>query len=500
MMRRRRLERERREALSSDLRAVALRGRRHVRRRRVMEAFPAALEWAFPLLFVSAGGILAFRAVLWMSGATAPFAPGLLVLVMLLPYALAVTVRVAKEVILPVEDDAAFGVIDRSLHLKDRMAAAADFLERDATSPFMEAAIEDARLRLDLALHAELPSPQPVVSMHSRRWGWAVGAAALLALAFLIPVGTKEATHPAAFSAPVVASGPLSKDENERGAKETPAATEKEPPRPALRTPSMQRSSEGKESSDSNPEGRPRRTMGPTKSGEAARAGAPTGGAEARGEPSDQGRPAKGAGKPKTRRPKRPGSEKPAKRAKKKPVEDPSGATMGQGASGGANRNPVASEWSSKDKVPPGVDQPADEDEDVDDESEAEKARGGLQPHLRDRRPPPSRDLGVGFGNQSGGDGRGGPGQRKKSRGTASLVLGVPIPDHVKGQVNPGTTKITQERVEPQPEDAPRSRAMKRDPRKGAAASRWPRPWTPWTGRWVKRWFESLRSKEKGRP
>ncbi len=500
MMRRRKLERERRQALRADLHDVALRGRRHVRRRRVMEAFPAALEWAFPLLFVSAGGVLAFRALLWMSGAAAPFAPGLLLLVMLLPYALAVTVRVLKDVFLTVEDADAFGVIDRELGLKDRMAAAADFLERDATSPFMEAAIEDARCRLDVALHGELSAPQPVVSMHSRTWGWAVGAAALLGLAFLIPAGSGGEKRPAASSVRGVASRPPTREENERGASDKPLATEEESPRPESHTPPMQRPSEGKEASTTNPEGKPRRTRGRTKSGEAARAGAPTGGAEARGEPSDQGRPAKGAGKPKTRRPKRPGAEKPARRARKKRVEEPSGATMGQGASGGAHRNPVASEWSSKDKVPPGVDQPADEDEDVDDESEAETARGGLQPHLRDRRPPPSRDLGIGFGNQAGGDGRGGPGQRKKSRGTASLVLGVPIPDHVKGQVNPGTTKITQERVEPQPEDAPRSRAMKRDPRKGAAAGRWRRPWTPWTGRLVKRWFESLRSKKKGRP
>ncbi len=500
MRRLRREEQRLREALDADLREVAARGRRHVRRRRVMEAFPSALEWAFPLLFVSAAGVLAFRALIWMSGSSAPFAPGLLLLVMVLPYSLAVTVRVVKDVFLPVDDDAAYGVIDRELGLKDRMGAAADFLRRGATSPFMDAAIQDALRKLDVALHGELATPQPVVSMHSRDWGWAVGAAALLGLAFLIPGGGSRQTRPPLPAARGGAAVATAGSEHERGRTDDASTPEERRSRVPSEAPTLQGSTAGRESSTGHPEGAPRRTRGRTKSGRPARAGAPTGGAEARGEPSDQGRPAKGAGKPRHRKTKRPGAEKPGKRAARKTVDDRSGATMGQGASGGANRNPVASEWSSKDKVPPGADTPADDDEDVDDESEAETARGGLQPHLRDRRPPPSRDLGIGFGNQPGGDGRGGPGQRKKSRGTASLVLGVPIPDHVKGQVNPGTTKITQERVEPQPEDAPRARAGSRKPPRGRAAGRWRRAWRPWTGRIVARWFETLRSKEKGRP
>ena len=75
----------------------------------------------------------------------------------------------------------------------------------------------------------------------------------------------------------------------------------------------------------------------------------------------------------------------------------------------------------------------------------------GLQPNMRDRRPAANRDLTIGFGNEPNPDanGRGGPSEQKKSRGVASLVLGVPIPDHVKGPPNPGRTKITQERVQP---------------------------------------------------
>jgi hypothetical protein len=74
---------------------------------------------------------------------------------------------------------------------------------------------------------------------------------------------------------------------------------------------------------------------------------------------------------------------------------------------------------------------------------------GGIQPMLKDRNEAPSNDLGISGEEGPPGTGRGGPTPPKKSRGTASLVLGVPIPDFVRGRVGPGTTKITHERVEP---------------------------------------------------
>ena len=82
-----------------------------------------------------------------------------------------------------------------------------------------------------------------------------------------------------------------------------------------------------------------------------------------------------------------------------------------------------------------------------------------------------NRDLGIGFGNQASPDanGRGGPGERKKSRGVAGLVLGVPIPDHVKGQSNPGRVKVNQERVQPQGEQMPGDTAKDRGQRSSPA-------------------------------
>ena len=164
----------------------------------------------------------------------------------------------------------------------------------------------------------------------------------------------------------------------------------------------------------------------------------------------------KPASQKKKREPKEPKEEKKPDKRRKKP-EEKSGATAGRGSSSGASRNPAATDWASRDRTEETDNEEFEEEEDVDDEDTESEARGGLQPNLRDRRPPVNRDLSIGFGNRSNPDanGRGGPGQRKKSRGVAALVLGVPVPDHVKGQPNPGRVKINQERVQPQPEESP---------------------------------------------
>lgn len=89
-------------------------------------------------------------------------------------------------------------------------------------------------------------------------------------------------------------------------------------------------------------------------------------------------------------------------------------------------------------------------DEPVDDRPEANTQRGGIQPTRRDSRPQASRELGEEKDGDQPNDGRGGPTPPKKSRGTASLVLGVPIPDTVtNSHLQPGTTRIRREQTSP---------------------------------------------------
>jgi hypothetical protein len=134
--------------------------------------------------------------------------------------------------------------------------------------------------------------------------------------------------------------------------------------------------------------------------------------------------------------------------------------------------------WSQHERSGEGASDEAEADEEVEDESDTSRQRGGIQPSLKDRNESPTRDLGISGEEGPPGTGRGGPTPPKKSRGTASLVLGVPVPDFVRGQVGPGTTKIMQEQVVPLPVPGEPARGVTVRPRDTSesvvAADEWP--------------------------
>jgi hypothetical protein len=134
-----------------------------------------------------------------------------------------------------------------------------------------------------------------------------------------------------------------------------------------------------------------------------------------------------------------------------KPEKPEESSSIGQGSAGGGSMSAVQNAWSSRDQTTEGDREEDESDEDAQDESESNTQRGGIQPSLKDRNEAPTKELGISGDEGPPGTGRGGPTPPKKSRGTASLVLGVPVPDFVRGRVGPGTTKVTHERVEPTP-------------------------------------------------
>ena len=71
-------------------------------------------------------------------------------------------------------------------------------------------------------------------------------------------------------------------------------------------------------------------------------------------------------------------------------------------------------------------DEEGEDDEEIEDEKEESEQRGGVMPMGRDRSQSPSRELAI-SGDGPPRDGRGGPTPPKKSRGTAALVLGIPL-------------------------------------------------------------------------
>ncbi|MBC8330237.1 MAG: hypothetical protein H8E31_15995 [Planctomycetes bacterium] len=410
-------------------------------------------------------------------------------------YGLAVALDTVRARRRRIRRQRALGEWDRQLGLQDRLTAADEFLGLAERSPFMEAAVADASAQLERTRRAglrfdraptaggplpALPAALLLLMAGMLLGGWEAEAAFERSTAAALPSGGAPALEVAPEAEPPA---------QEPGVPE--AAEEKEGQAPDREATAETHATSAGEEQDS------RETEGLTGSGRSSAAESSTGAGSAQGSPSQQGQISK-PGKKKTGAAKKKAPEKAPPKAGQKPEkndEQESGSTAGRGSSRGSNRNPAASDWSSKDHVNTPDDDDLEEEDDVDDEEEDQESRGGMQPSLRDRKPPVSRDLSIGFGSQPNPDakGRGGPSQPKKSRGTASLVLGVPIPDRVKGQPNPGKTKITQERVQPRAEPAPPAAAAERDPRQGAAAALRRQELAPWMRSLVRDYFLKLR-------
>ncbi len=354
---------------------------------------------------------------------------------------------------------AALFAADRQLGLEERLVAADAFLNRREISGFERAAIEDAAARSRAALDAAFSEAPERVPLARPIMGWALLMTALVGVSIWVahfePRDLSRAalsdTQLAAAGAPVDAVGVDETDPGDERSEE-PAPPEPEP-RVTVKSAESKRAEAAPELSEVVKESR-----GKTGSGRSSGALSTSSASESQSAPSSKGQESEQSSAPPKTPPKAAPQPKPRKDAPPPPEEndEESGATAGKGSSKGSNKNPTASDWKSKDQVTDTDDQEVEADEEVDDDEEEQENRGGVQPSLRDRRPPVSRDLTIGFGNRPNPDanGRGGPSEQKKSRGVASLVLGVPVPDRVKGRPGPGPTKVTQERIEPEAEEA----------------------------------------------
>ena len=113
-------------------------------------------------------------------------------------------------------------------------------------------------------------------------------------------------------------------------------------------------------------------------------------------------------------------------------------------------------EWSSEVKAKSSDTDDSEQQEEPDEEMDPDKQRMGMQPSLQNRTSNVSRELSLSMGKGTNNDpskGRGGPSAQKKKRGTATMMMGVPVPGFVKGRLLPGPTKSTQEEVEPIPRE-----------------------------------------------
>jgi hypothetical protein len=468
--------------------AKAVRGHRAARRALRAWAFAARWIWLAPA---------ALSVVLALAlAADLPFAPSFVVALActFVPWLVYVASVHLRTSLAAVDAEEGLARLDHELGLEGRLRTAYEFLARERRDGFMQAAIEDAQGSVARAATFQLPAP-PARTWPAHTILAPLGAALwCVLLAVFGHVGAVQSGG--GVETRTSAGATATRDEvHETPPRDMPPREARPPTAMPPRTPA-QAAQGGERPSANEPKQQERESSGKTGEGASANATPTTASSDSRGftstqsDPTQAGDPGKQPTKPAKPKPKDDATETP-----KKKLEE-SGSTAGKGTGSGSSKNPGATQWQSKDQVSTDEEQPLNEDENVDDDTDESEARGGLQPSLRDRRPAVNRDLQIGFGNRPNPDanGRGGPSEQKKSRGVASLVLGVPIPDHVKGQPNPGRTKITQERVQPRADTAAPIDAQERRERASPIGPITRRTLTPWMRDVVRTYFSTIRN------
>ncbi len=420
--------------------------------------------------------------------------------------------------------------LDGAAGTKNRVATAVEFWGLASRHPFQEAAIQegiDVAARLDPAHSLTAPLPSRL-----RRNAWLrpllllfVASAALFIPRVTDQTGSgSDLSEPGALAAALRPAGKgrdgaafrenvnpvragqtdqaASAQRKEDGKKGKERARSGDSPEGSQKTTHQKnggasrgaRAGAGGERTDKIPGGEPKET----KKSRTGSSGSPAG---------SRGTPAGGAGKPgegKKQEHKKAGPEKKSKsasRSRDARKSDSQGGAMAAGTSRmGGSFSPVTHSWKS-DETGGDEDSGGDEsDDEADEEKRESRQRGGMQPSMRDRRPPPSRDLGLSQPGDDPGKGRGGPTPPKKSRGTASMILGLPVPDTVKGLPNPGASRVEQERTAPR--TAPEKPGIGPAPVRGDRREP-PRRVGKTTGREagvIERYFKELRGQKKPPP
>ena len=453
------------------------------------------VPWALLLLVIVPVTALLWQALRWFSGQPVGwFGIGWLAILTCAVPAVALFVRTYMHSA-SVNRRQALIAMDRTLGSADRLATADDFMRAEHPNGFQKAAIEDAADWVEQGRIADVATRE--TQALSRQRAVFVVPLAIVLLLSAFGISGLERTAAASVAEEEPQPEPPSVTTENAVAQTPPAVQETEEPKAEEKKqkPAAKRAAKKSSSPVSSVPDEAEESRGQLTEGESSESQQSSNPSSAQGAPSSQGQPSKPdeadqkKKKKKKQKPK-PNQRKPKQQEEKK--EEPSGATAGQGSSRGSNNNAAANDWSSKSQQATKEDEDADSDDDAEDDDEEQESRGGVQPNMRDRRPPVNRDLNIGLGRarpNPDANGRGGPGAQKKSRGVASLILGVPIPDRITGQPNKGRTRITQQRITPEGEDSESVPAEDRGTRNGPVGPIHHPDFSPWLQDYVKKYF-----------
>jgi hypothetical protein len=422
--------------------------RRRVHRAAVRAQFPVAVALGLDTLMAAAGGVFFLQLVTWAVGQPSLLGwlgcLGLACLALLAPVAVVLFRALRREVSLTEAAER----LDLGVQDHNRIAIALALSNTGGAGPFGLAAIEEGVSYLR-RLHQQLPH----LELSGLDWKRSARQLVLaVGLTFVAALIGGKGFVTAGTETPMLAGGAAAIERQSSGQ----AQKSREPARPATQ-PALASAGKIDRSGAAGPASKPA-----AKPRSEPVAGRPGGGARAevnassqsestRGEASES----QGAGKPKERK-----ASANAKKNRERQNREPGSkaaqaqedaSSISQGSSGGGGMSPVQNNASQRLESKGNEREDDEADEPTEDEKSANTQRGGIQPTMKDRQAAPSRDLGISGEQGPPGAGRGGPTPPKKSRGTASLVLGVPVPDFVRGRLGPGVSKVTRERVEPAP-------------------------------------------------
>ncbi len=352
--------------------------------------------------------------------------------------------------------------LDLSQSTHNRIATAMALLRSGDDSPFAKAAIADGFEYLG-KLQREAPQVDDSTTSWRRKSVYLGISLALLTAGLFIEAGSRSspgdglalsATTPTADTGterevvlpdekPLPVAIPAKRGERETILRVKPTDEE------SGENESEKRADSGKESHSQGPTGEDAagksRTSQSSSSSSSAASGAGVKSEPGASEPTPPKKQPEG---------KKPIASEPIAKAEKKK----GGSINSRGSSAAGSMRTAQSEWNSEVKAKSNDNEDPQKNEEPDEKIDEEKQRLGAQPSLKNRTSNVSRELSLAMGKpsdkQSMKKGRSGPGAQKKSRGTATMIMGVPVPGFVKGRLLPGPTKSNQEEVEPTPRES----------------------------------------------
>ncbi len=491
--------------IEADLEKIVFRGRRQLRAWAAKEAMAKAVIHLFSAALVvpclALIGNLAGMAgpSLWPL-ATLPtvllalIAPIIIVAV----YALVIVLREKTD------RRVCLALFDMLLDFKGRLQAADEFLSRGPAGPFEQAAVEDAAPFARRALNAEMPAVRtPPPDLRARRWP--LGAVAVLVLAGAVLLGEL----PPVSGSTVVALADESPARLETNM-ETPAEDDTEPPLPKESSRRSLDSQLATGLSEAQPEGESERAArsqsgtgdarsSSAKSSKAASLARQAGKAAAGA--SGEGSTKKEPSREQPAKPKRENKSRPEETKEEQP-ESSKGVGGGTGRSSGS-RTSASDQAAADDKARNDEDEGDATDDADEEEDEEQKSASASKPMLNNRKAAVDRSLSPsGLSDQENelANGRGGPSGLKKTRGVAAMLLGVPMPDHLRGKSNPGRIKVERERADPEPKTSVAANAADRGQREDSIGYVPHMALAPWMQETVRDYFLAERARDLANP